>query len=179
MKLLHRIRTIFVMLGTALLAACSAVSPEDYRDESPRFVLEEFLNGKLSGWGIYQETGGRVVKRFRIDMEASWTGNKCKFVENFSFDDGSKQVRTWEITRIDEHHYEAVANDSVGPGKGEAYGNTLHWDYTIKTKTDSGTYDLNYDYWMYMIDKNTLINRATLSKFGVPLGDIAVTFHKK
>ena len=54
----------------------------------------------------------------------------------------------------------------------------MHWHYTIKTPTSSGTYDLDYDYWMYKIDEQTLINRATLSKFGVPLGDIAVTFRK-
>jgi hypothetical protein len=167
-----------VLFSIIIIAACSAVSPDDYASEKPEFKLEEFLNGKLTGWGIFQETGGKVTKRFRIDMEASWQGNKGKFVEHFSFADGTKQVRTWDMTRIDAHNYTAVANDSVGPGNGQSYGNTIHWNYTIKTETDSGTYDLDYDYWMYMIDNNTLINRATLSKFGIPLGDIAVTFHK-
>jgi hypothetical protein len=83
------------------------------------------------------------------------------------------------LTRIDEHNYTGKANDSVGSGKGEAWGNTLHWDYTIVTETDSGTFALDYDYWMYLIDENTLINRATLSKFGVKVGDITVTFHKQ
>lgn len=161
-----------------MLAACSAVEPEDYADESPTLELNKFLDGKLTGWGIFQETGGKVSKRFRIDMQASWQGNKGTFIEHFTFDDGTKQTRSWDMTRIDAHHYTATANDSVGPGHGKAYGNSMHWNYTIKTDTDSGTYNLDYDYWMYQIDAHTMINRATLSKFGVPLGDIAVTFRK-
>lgn len=111
-------------------------------------------------------------------MTADWQGNVGTFTENFSFNDGTKQVRQWTLTRLDDHHYRGKANDSVGPGEGEVWGNSMHWNYTIRTDTDSGTYDLNYDYWMHLIDDKTLINRATLSKFGVTLGDIAVTFHK-
>jgi len=136
------------------------------------------LQGKLTGWGIFEDRSGKVVKRFRIDMTANWQGNKGTFIENFSFNDGTKQVRTWELTRIDDHHYTGKANDSIGVGQGEVWGNSMHWNYTIKTETDSGTYNLDYDYWMHLIDDKTLINRATLSKFGVTLGDIAVTFHK-
>lgn len=136
------------------------------------------MQGKLTGWGIFEDRSGKVVKRFRIDMTANWQGNKGTFIENFSFNDGTKQVRTWELTRIDDHHYTGKANDSIGVGQGEVWGNSMHWNYTIKTETDSGTYNLDYDYWMHLIDDKTLINRATLSKFGVTLGDIAVTFHK-
>ena len=167
-----------ILTSILVLSACSSVKPDDYASETPRLELNKFLNGKLTGWGIFQKTAGKVSKRFRIDMQASWHDNKGSFVEHFSFNDGTKQTRSWVMTRVDEHHYTAVANDSVGTGHGEVYGNTMHWHYTIKTPTSSGTYDLDYDYWMYKIDEQTLINRATLSKFGVPLGDIAVTFRK-
>ena len=161
------------------ISSCGNVVPHDYAEETPVLKFNEFLQGELTGWGIYQERSGHVAKRFRIDMTASWEGNTGSFVENFTFNDGTKQVRKWKLTRIDDHHYVGEANDSIGKGKGEVWGNTMHWRYTIRTETDNGTYDLDYDYWMYLIDDNTLMNRANLSKFGFTLGDIAVTFHKQ
>ena len=172
-------RFFLIVLVCLLSISCSNVTPNDYSQETPKFDFKNFLQGTLTGWGVYQERNGHVAKRFRIDMTADWQGDKGKFIERFSFNDGTKQVREWVLTRIDEHHYKGKANDSVGEGRGEVQGNTMHWNYTIRTKTDSGTYDLNYDYWMYLIDEKTLINRATLSKFGFTLGDIAVTFHKQ
>lgn len=169
---------IFFSIVLALVA-CSNAAPKDYAQETPILKFNEFLQGNLTGWGLYQERNGKVSKRFRIDMTADWQGNVGTFVENFSFHDGTKLEREWQLTRIDDHHYTGKANDSVGVGKGEIWGNTMHWNYTIRTETDSGTYDLEYDYWMYLIDENTLINRATISKFGFTLGDVFVTFHKQ
>jgi len=173
------IRFLIVALSILVLSSCSSVEPKAYANQSPKLEFNKFLQGKLTGWGIFQGRDGTVQKRFRIDMTANWEGNVGTFVENFTFSDGTKQVREWVLTRIDDHHYTGKANDSVGEGKGEVWGNSMHWNYTITTETDSGTYDLDYDYWMHMIDDKTLINRATLSKFGVTLGDIAVTFHKQ
>jgi len=170
---------LVVWVSCLSLASCTNVRPKDYSQQVPELDFKKFLQGSLTGWGIYQDRDGKVSKRFRIDMTAEWQGDVGKFVENFSFNDGTTQVREWELTRIDDHHYKGKANDSIGEGKGEVWGNTMHWNYTIRTVTDSGTYNLDYDYWMYLIDDKTLINRATLSKFGFTLGDIAVTFHKQ
>lgn len=176
MNMLFR-QAMFVLCILIGIAGCS-IKPRDYAQQTPTLDFQQFLQGKLTGWGVYQNRSGLVTKRFRIDMNADWQGNVGKFTENFTFDDGSKQVREWVLTKIDENHYTGKANDSVGLGNGELWGNTLHWDYTILTETDSGTYALDYDYWMYLVDENTLINRATLSKFGITVGDIIVTFHK-
>jgi hypothetical protein len=161
------------------LSACGNVAPIDYAAETPVLKFNSFLQGKLTGWGVFANRDGKVTKRFRIDMIADWQGDVGKFTEHFSFNDGTKQTREWLLTRIDDHHFTGKANDSVGAGRGESWGNTMHWNYTINTQTDSGNYDLDYDYWMYLIDDNTLINRATLSKLGFRLGDITVTFHRK
>lgn len=175
----HYKRLFLAIFLAFALTACGSVAPNDYAEETPVLKFNDFLQGKLTGWGIFQDRDGHVSKRFRIDMTADWQGDVCKFIEHFSFNDGTKQVREWTLTRIDEHHYTAKANDSVGTGRGEVWGNSMHWNYTIRTETASGIYDLDYDYWMYLIDDKTLINRATLSKYGITLGEISVTFHKQ
>jgi len=174
----HSLKWLFISIVISTVASCSFVEPTDYAQQSPQFQFNKFLQGKLTGWGIYQSRNGKVQKRFRIDMTASWEGNTGTLTENFIFNDGTTQVRKWVLTRIDDHHYTGKANDSVGEGKGEVWGNSMNWKYTITTETDSGTYDLDYDYWMHMIDNKTLMNRATLSKLGFTLGDVAVSFHK-
>jgi len=171
-------RCFFVACLFLFISACSSVRPLDYAQESPKLDFRNYLQGQLSGWGVFQDRSGKVTKRFRIEMLANWQGDAGTLTENFSFNDGTKQTRQWQLTRQDAQHYTGKANDSVGIGTGEQQGNSMHWLYTIRTETDSGVYDLDYDYWMYMIDDKTLINRATLSKFGFTLGTIIVTFHK-
>lgn len=174
----HARRCFSIVYIVLFMSACSSVRPLDYAQEFPQLDFKKYLQGNLSGWGIFQDRSGKVTKRFRIEMLANWQGNMGSLTENFSFNDGTKQTRKWQLTRQDAQHYTGKANDSVGEGKGEQQGNSMHWQYTIRTETDSGVYDLDYDYWMYMIDDKTLINRATLSKFGFTLGTITVTFHK-
>ena len=38
---------------------------------------------------------------------------------------------------------------------------------------------MDLDDWMYLIDDRVMLNRATMSKFGVRLGEITLSFTKR
>jgi len=38
---------------------------------------------------------------------------------------------------------------------------------------------VDLDDWMYLIDDRVMLNRATMSKFGVRLGEITLSFTKR
>ena len=44
---------------------------------------------------------------------------------------------------------------------------------------DGKVYHVDFDDWMYLIDERVMLNRATMSKFGVRLGEIALSFTKR
>lgn len=44
---------------------------------------------------------------------------------------------------------------------------------------DGKVYHVDFDDWMYLIDERVMLNRATMSKFGVRLGEITLSFTKR
>ena len=44
---------------------------------------------------------------------------------------------------------------------------------------DGKVYHVDFDDWMYLIDERVMLNRATMSKLGVRLGEITLSFTKR
>jgi hypothetical protein len=40
------------------------------------------------------------------------------------------------------------------------------------------TYDVQFDDWMYLMDDRVMLNKAVMSKFGLRLGEVTLTFVK-
>jgi hypothetical protein len=112
-------------------------------------------------------------------MTGTWLGSRGILEEDFTYADGSKSRRVWNITKIDASHYRGTAADVVGEAMGEARGNALHWRYVLEVPVDGKTYNVNFDDWMYLVDDEVMLNKSDMSKFGVGLGEVIVSFRKK
>jgi hypothetical protein len=44
---------------------------------------------------------------------------------------------------------------------------------------DGTTYEVQFDDWMYQMDDKVMLNRATMSKFGIELGEVLLSFRKR
>ena len=60
-----------------------------------------------------------------------------------------------------------------------ASGNALNWRYVLALKVDGRTWEVDFDDWMYQIDDRVMLNRATMSKFGVKLGEVLLSFTRR
>lgn len=161
-----------ICMVSALLAGCSA-SINDYQGKSPALDLDQFFNGQLEAYGMVQDFRGRVIRRFRADIQATWDGNEGVLDEQFYFNDGEEQQRCWQL-RKDGNHYTGVAGDVIGTAEGVTQGNALNWRYTLAVQVNGKERHLHLDDWLYLIDEDNLINRATMSKFGIPVGKITL-----
>lgn len=170
-------RTLLMLLTVALLTACSA-RLEDYRDSRPALDLREYFSGQVLAWGQFQDRSGKVVKRFRVDIRGSWQGNEGVLDEHFSYDDGTRETRTWRLTALPDGRYAGRAGDVVGEARGRAIGSALQWRYTLALPVDGKVYHVKMDDWMYLHDRDTLVNRTEMSKFGVYLGEVTLFFRK-
>ena len=61
---------------------------------------------------------------------------------------------------------------------GRVVGNAFRWAYTLKLPVDGSVYEVQFDDWMYLVDERVMLNRATMSKFGVRLGEVTLSFTK-
>lgn len=168
-------------LGAATLGGLSGCASQDiqqYAAEKPVLDLSEYFNGKVIAHGVFQDRSGQVVRRFVVDMQGTWNGNQGVLDEHFTYADGSQDRRVWRLTKHADGRYSGTADDVVGPASGQAVGNAFYWTYTLRLPVDGKTYDVRFDDWMYLIDERVMLNRATMSKFGVRLGEVTLSFQK-
>ena len=67
----------------------------------------------------------------------------------------------------------------VGRAEGIAYGNALNWRYDLLLNVDNRQWRVSFNDWMFLQDEKVLINRAKLSKYGFPIGEVTLFFLKQ
>jgi hypothetical protein len=167
------------LLAFALGGCASPPQPDLYRDEKPVLDLQRYFNGTVDAWGFFQDRGGKVVKRFKVEMKCTWNGNVGVLDEHFSYSDGSTSRRVWTITKVGASTYKGKAEDVVGEALGEAAGNALRWRYTLNLPVDGKVYEVQFDDWMYLQDDGVMLNYSTMNKFGFRLGEVILSFRRR
>jgi hypothetical protein len=167
------------LIFSLMILGCSSQSLDDYANSSPKFDVESYFNGPLQAQGIVLDRGGKVTRRFTVDMIGTWTGSQGKLEEWFVFDDGEKTTRTWQITKLKEGHYIGTAGDVVGQALGESNGFALHWDYQLDLPVDGKEVRVTFDDWLYQMDNKVVINRSIITKWGFRVGEVILVITKK
>jgi len=168
--------------AVCLLGGCAAPTPADYAAEKPLLDLRTYFDGDVTAHGIFTDRSGKVVKRFTVQMKGNWQGDDGVLDEAFTYSDGSTERRVWRIRKLPEAlgpgRYSGQADDVVGVAEGQAAGNALRWSYTLRLKVDGREVDVQFDDWMYLMDERVMLNKAVMSKFGVRLGEVTLSFRK-
>jgi hypothetical protein len=172
-----------VAFTALLLAGCSAIDPQVYRDERPALELQRYFNGALEGHGLFQDRSGQVQRRFVVTIKASWTGDVGTLDEDFVWSDGKREKRVWTLRRAPGDttgtRWIGTAADVIGEARGVVSGNALNWTYTFDLRTDDGKrYDIAFDDWMFLIDERVMLNRAVMSLYGFRVGEVLISFRK-
>ena len=167
-----------LLAGSAVLAGCASPQVNDYAQQRPKLELDRYFNGRIRAHGIFQKRGGEVVRRFTVVMDCHWEGNQGVLDEAFSYSDGSTQRRVWRLTKHADGRYTGRADDVVGEAEGQESGNAFRRNYTLRLPVDGKDYDVQFDDWMFLVDERVMLNRATMSKFGITLGEVLLSFTK-
>ncbi|MES1990816.1 MAG: DUF3833 domain-containing protein [Pseudomonadota bacterium] len=175
----RRLAFLALLVGAVTLASCASPQVTDYAAQRPLLELDQYFNGRIHAHGIFQKRGGEVVRRFTVVMNCHWEGNKGVLDEVFTYSDGTTERRVWHLTKLASGHYTGRAGDVVGEAHGQESGNAFRWNYTLRLPVDGKEYEVQFDDWMFLVDEHVMLNRATMSKFGVTLGDVLLSFTKE
>lgn len=173
----HALLTL--LAGTAVLTGCANPQVTDYAQERPLLELDRYFNGRVLAHGVFQKRNGAVARRFTVVMDCHWEGNQGVLDEAFTYSDGSTERRIWRLTKHADGRYTGTAGDVVGEAQGQTSGNAFRWNYTLRLPVDGKEYEVQFDDWMFLVDDRVLLNRATMSKFGVTLGEVLLSFTKQ
>jgi hypothetical protein len=171
------------MGGGALLGGCATPSIGDYASEKPVLDLRSYFNGTLDAYGMFQDRSGKVLRRFVVVMQCSWSGPAGQengvLDEDFTYSDGKKERRVWRLQRQPDGSYIGRADDVVGEALGQVAGNALRWAYTLRLPVDGKVYEVQFDDWMYLVNDRVMLNKAVMTKFGIRLGEVTLSFTKR
>jgi hypothetical protein len=188
-------RNIFALATGAaaiLLGGCASQDIAGYANQQPVLELQKYFDGTLDAYGVFTDRSGTVVKRFTVVMQCSWDGDAGVLDEDFHYSDGTRQKRVWRLKKLGQGRFVGHADDVVGEAVGESRGNAFHWNYTLKLPLGSQPGDasplqsvgvtaveVQFDDWMYLVTDKVMLNKATMSKFGVRLGEVTLSFSKR
>ena len=120
-----------------------------------------------------------MVKRFTVVMHCSWKDGQGVLDEDFVYSDGTTQKRIWRLKALGDGRYTGQADDVVGQAQGQTEGNAFHWNYTLALPVDGTVYEVQFDDWMYLVNERVMLNKASMRKFGVYLGEVTLSFFKR
>jgi hypothetical protein len=173
-------KSLFLAAAFTLgLSGCAATGVEQYRAEKPELRLDQYLNGRIDGWGMFQDRSGKVVKRFHVVIDAKWQGDTGVLDESFSWSDGTTSKRVWTLKKQPDGRFIGTADDVVGEAVGEVAGNALRWRYVMALPVDGKVWHVDFDDWMFQVDDRAMLNRSFMSKWGFRLGEVTLGFVKR
>ncbi len=161
------------------LTGCASPNIDDYAQEKPELDLRRYFNGTVDAWGVFTDRNGKVVKRFTVEMNCTWQGEQGVLDEDFVYADGSKEKRIWRLTHLGNGRYEGTAGDVVGTASGQTRGNTFRWGYTLALPIEGRVVHVSMDDWMYLMNDRVMLNKARMSKWGIHLGDVTLSFTRR
>mgnify|MGYP006272131383 CR=1 FL=1 len=171
-------RALSAAFATLALTGCVSQSISDFADNPRTLRLEEYFAGETTAYGIFEDRFGVIRRQFTVDIEGTVENGVLTLEEDFVYDDGETDRRVWVIEILGDGRYRGTAGDVPGFAEGEVAGNAFNWRYKVDLKVGDDTWKVGFNDWMYLMEDDVLINRAYVSRFGIRIGTVTITFDK-
>lgn len=168
-------------LLTVMIFGCSvSIEGSNYKQLKPAFDIEAFFAGKVKAWGIVQNRLGEVVQRFEVNIEGVLKNEVLTLDETFTYAVGEgPEKRVWILNKNANGTYAGSASDISGTAVGTEYGNAFNFQYEMDLAVGDSHYRVKFDDWFFSFDKNNMMNRSYIKKFGVVMAEVTIFMQKQ
>lgn len=165
---------ILAVTGAVLVITGCATRPKipSEASDSAAFKLERDLLGPAVGRGSFKSiTGGS--RGFTVQLYGKQEGNVFILEEDFEYDDGEKDKKTWRLTRQEDGTYVGVREDVVGEARGYMDGPAFRLEYLIDLPRANGsTIRLGFRDVLILRPDGTVYNKANVGWRGIHAGKV-------
>lgn len=174
------VRILTPVFALLLLCGCAMkpATPDSTSDPSvPAFVLERDLLGSTVATGSFSAIDG-TFREFTAYVEGTWDGQKMTLVEDFEFDDGVKERKTWVLTKLENGEFSGTREDVVGLARGYQDGKAFRLEYTMALPDEDGNPGRKMSFRDVLVntDDGRIINKATVGLWGFKVASVDLTF---
>jgi hypothetical protein len=153
----------------------------DFAGTSPILLPEEYLAGKLEGWGLIERLTGGLQQRFTVRAHGEWdrAARILSFSETWTFDDGRKDTLNWRILADEQGQYSGEERSLDGRAEGQRSGCAFHWRYSRETPLGDGkSMLLNFNDWFFRIDEKVAMVRGSAGRAGIAFSILHATYRR-
>ena len=143
-----------------------------------QFVPEEFFVGDLQASGMFIDRFGNVQRRFSAKVFCEPANDGFVLNEHFTFDNGTTETRIWQIERTADNHYIGKTDDVKDKAQGTLTNIGLLWRYDFYLELFGRRVLVNFNDKMIMQSADVVLNHAKITKFGLKLGELFISFHR-
>jgi hypothetical protein len=172
------ISVILITITTLFITSCSTAL-QDYKEIESPFDIKDYFNGNVIAWGTVQDYSQEVTRRFCVEILGTWEGNNGVLAEKFYFNDGEISYRNWQLIKQSDGSYQGTAEDVANIAIGKHQGFAFQFEYELLLTMDDDTYQVTMDDWMYQLDQYRVMNKTSMSKFGLEVAEITLFFDKE
>lgn len=140
--------------------------------------LEEFFKGRTTATAIFKTITG-FERRFTVDLHGTWDGRTLVLREDFLFEDGERDTKTWRFTRTGWNTYSGTREDVIGTTTVTLAGNKAYFNYLVDLQPGQARNIVRfYDTLILSDDGRSLLNTAKVFKGPLPVGSVRVEFSR-
>ncbi len=161
---------LFAMLVPTMMSASSVAAAE-------KFTLESFFAGKSKAVGTFSAING-VKREFTVDLTGKWDGHTLTLREDFVFNDGTRDTKTWRFVKTGPSTYSGTREDVIGETKVTLQGNAARFSYLVYLDSAKQANKVRFYDKMVLRSDGTVLNTALVTKFGLPVARTVVSFEK-
>lgn len=141
------------------------------------FSLEGYFAGKTSAIGSFSSITG-VKRKFTIDLQGKWNGKTLTLVENFVYDNGERDRKTWRFEKIAKDKYRGTREDVIGETLVTISDGTARFSYLVDLDPRGKGNRVRFHDTMRLQRDGTMLNKALVTKYGLPVALTRVEFHR-
>ncbi|MBC7769687.1 MAG: DUF3833 family protein [Phycisphaerales bacterium] len=166
-----------VILAAALLsliAACATRPPAPRDIAAQPFVIEQALAGRTLARGEFRSiTGAR--RGFDATLNGSWDGRVLTLVEDFAFDDGERDRKTWRLEQVAPGRFTGTREDVVGVANGFQDGQVFRLEYDVRL----GERVVRFRDVLALTPEGGVLNNATVGWYGLRVGSVTLNIRRE
>ncbi len=172
-------RTILGLALASTFPAC-ATAPQFAPGQRPRgIVLERDFAGRSYAKGVFTNRVTGLKRGLTVVLDGRIRGDTLTLREAFTYSDGENDVKTWTFRKTEPGRYAGTREDVVGEAVIRTEGSGVRLSYDVDLQTGSGKVRVHFEDVIERNGDGVIVNRAIVSKLGVPIGDVDLVFSRR